>query len=103
MPLDSPTPPIGQVEEARPAPAYRWYHKLTALLFIVFCLEIGVVLLVFPWSEYWDNNFFSNAIPTFRNLWDNAYLRGAVSGLGVINIYISFSELFRLRRFSKLR
>jgi hypothetical protein len=103
MPLDSPTPPIGQIEQAQPAPAYRWYHKLTALLFIVFCLEVGVVLLVFPWSEYWDNNFFSNTIPVFRNLWDNAYVRGAVSGLGVVNIYISFSELFRLRRFSKSR
>jgi hypothetical protein len=24
-----------------------------------------------------------------------------VSGLGIVNIFISFSELFRLRRFSK--
>jgi hypothetical protein len=98
MPLDS-TPP--RLEPAPPPPAYRWYHKATALLFIVFCLEVGVVLLVFPWSEYWDNNFFSNLIPSMRELWDNPYLRGAVSGLGIVNIYISFSELFRLRRFSK--
>ena len=89
-----------QIEQA-PPPVYRWYHKTAALLFIVFCLEIGVVLLVFPWSEYWDNNFFSNLIPMFRNLWDNSYVRGAVSGLGVANIVIAFGELFRLRRFSK--
>jgi hypothetical protein len=103
MPLDSPTPPIGQVEDPPPATAYRWYHKLTSLLFIVFCLEIGVVLLVFPWSEYWDNNFFSNRVPMLRSVWDNSYLRGAVSGVGIVNIYISFSELFRLRRFSRQR
>lgn len=101
MPLNSPIPPIGQIEQEKAAPIYRWYHKLSALVFIVFCLEIGVVLLVFPWSEYWDNNFFSNLIPVVRKLWDNSYLRGAVSGLGIVNIYISFSELFRLRRFSK--
>jgi hypothetical protein len=101
MPIDSTPPRLGQVEQAPPAPAYRWYHKATALLFIVFCLEVGVVLLVFPWSEYWDNNFFSNWIPSLRDLWDNPYLRGAVSGLGIVNFYISFSELFRLRRFSK--
>ena len=100
MSLDSPTP-VGQVEQAPPAPVYRWYHKASALLFIVFCLEVGVVLLVFPWSEYWDNNFFSNWIPMTRDLWDHSYLRGAVSGLGIVNIFISFSELFRLRRFSK--
>ena len=102
MPLDSP-PPLGKVEPAPPAPVYHWYHKATALLFIVFCLEVGVVLLVFPWSEYWDNNFFSNWIPIVRDFWNNAYVRGAVSGLGIVNIYISFSELFRLRRFSKSR
>ena len=104
MPIESPLPPIGQIEQPPPAPpVYRWYHKASALLFIVFCLEIGVVLLVFPWSEYWDNNFFSTWIPRFKDLWDNSYLRGAVSGVGIINIYISFSELFRLRRFSRSR
>ena len=102
MPLDSPNP-AETVEQAPPAPAYRWYHKVTALLFIVFCLEIGVILLVLPWSEYWNNNFFSNRTQALRDFWDNAYVRGAVSGLGIVNIFISFTELFRLRRFSKSR
>ena len=97
MPLD---PGARQIEQA-PAPAYRWYHKASALLLIVFCLEVGVVLLVFPWLEYWDNNFFSNWIPKLHGYWDNSYVRGAVSGLGVANIIIAFGELFRLRRFSK--
>jgi len=97
----APKKPPKTIEQAPPAPVYRWYHKASALLFIVFCLEVGVVLLVFPWSEYWDNNFFANWIPMTRELWDNSYVRGAVSGLGIVNIFISFSELFRLRRFSK--
>ena len=87
--------------EQAPPPVYRWYHKTAALLLIVFCLEIGVVLLVFPWSDYWDNNFFSTWIPKLHDFWDNSYVRGAVSGLGIANIYIAFGELFRLRRFSK--
>ena len=99
MPLDSSNP----VDQLDPAVSYRWYHKLTALLFIVFCLEIGVVLLIFPWSEYWDNNFFTTWTPTMRDFWDSSYVRGAVSGLGVVNVFISFTELFRLRRFLKAR
>jgi len=59
------------------------------------------VLLVFPWSDYWDNNFFSTFLPNLHPLWDNAYVRGGVSGLGVVNVMIAFGELFRLRRFSK--
>lgn len=86
-----------------PQPVYRWYHKVAAVIFIVFCLEIGVVLLVLPWSEYWDNNFFANFLTSWAlewtELWRNAYFRGAVSGLGIINIVISVSELFRMRRF----
>jgi hypothetical protein len=30
----------------------------------------------------------------------NPYFRGAVSGVGVINIYLSVLEAFRLRRFA---
>jgi len=80
-------------------PEYRWYHKMSAVLFITFCLEIGFFLTVFPWTEYWDNNFFSTWLPHGPVYWDNLYVRGAVSGLGIVNLYISLVEMFRLRRF----
>ena len=82
-------------------PRYRWYHKMSAVLFITFCLEIGFFLLIFPWTEFWDNNYFSTLIPEWHRYWDNMYVRGAISGIGVVNLYISFVEMFRLRRFSK--
>ena len=31
---------------------------VTRVLFILFCLEIGVVLLILPWTQFWDNNYF---------------------------------------------
>ncbi len=82
-------------------PEYRWYHKMSAVLFITFCLEIGFFLAVFPWTEYWDNNFFSTWISGWHYYWDNMYVRGAVSGLGIVNLYISLFEMLRLRRFAK--
>jgi hypothetical protein len=33
--------------------------------------------------------------------WFNAYVRGAVSGLGIVNVYIALLEIFRLRRFAR--
>src|SRR5215471_5944919 len=89
----------GPVAVARPR--FRWYHKMSAVLFATFCLEIGCFLLIFPWTEYWDSNYFSALIPAFRAYWDNMYVRGALSGIGVINLYIAFTEMLRLRRFSK--
>lgn len=81
--------------------AWRWYHKFSAVLLIVLCLEIGLFLLVFPWSEYWQNNYFASLVPHWRQYWMNSYLRGGISGLGVANLYLSLAELFRLRRFSR--
>jgi len=83
------------------SPEYRWYHKMWAVLVITFCLEVGFFLLIFPWTDSWSTNYFSTLIPEWRMRWDNMYLRGAISGLGVVNLYISFIEIFRLRRFAR--
>lgn len=101
-----PQPPTAAEEQlSGPVPVeprhFRWYHKMSAILFITFCLEIGFFLLVFPWTEYWENNYFSAMIPEWHRYWDNMYMRGAISGLGIVNLYISFAEMFRLRRFSR--
>ena len=78
-----------------------WYHKVSGVLFITFCLEIGLFLLVFPWTEYWDGNYFSAFLPDWQRYWDNRYVRGAISGLGVVNLYIGFAEIFHWRRFAR--
>ena len=82
-------------------PVYPWYQKMWAFVFITFCLEIGLFLLIFPWTDYWGGNYFSNLFPQMEAWWDNMYVRGAVSGLGVANLYISFAEIFRLKRFAR--
>lgn len=84
-------------------PQYRWFHVVLALIFIVFCLELGMFLMVFPWLDFWDRSFFSTLAPQWRLYWGNAYLRGAVSGLGIVNVYIAMAEIFRLRRFARRR
>ncbi|HWB85806.1 MAG TPA: hypothetical protein VG675_16810 [Bryobacteraceae bacterium] len=94
---DTSLPEVESIER----PRLRWYHKTWAILFAMVCLEIGLFLLIFPWTEYWDNNYFSAFIPEWHRYWDNMYVRGAMSGLGVVNLYIAFLEIFRLRRFAK--
>lgn len=102
IPPEGAPPPLAAAEGAVPAPPaapqYRWYHKVSAVLFITFCLDIGLFLLIFPWTDYWDN--FGAFVRAWRPYLDNMYVRGAISGLGVVNLYISLGEVFRLRRFS---
>jgi hypothetical protein len=84
-----------------PPPTYHWYQKVSAIVFITFCLEIGLYLLIVPWTESWDGNYFSGLLPPLKSYWDNLYVRGAVSGLGAVNVYISLVEILRLRRFAR--
>ena len=32
--------------------------KLTVIVYILFCFEVGVLLVILPWTLYWDDNFF---------------------------------------------
>lgn len=99
-----PRPYLDQAGEPHPeAPReaiYRWYHKAGAVLFAIFCFELGVFLLVFPWLELWEGNYFATWNRGLQQLWMNAYFRGAISGLGLVNIFVSFIEIVRLRRFA---
>ena len=85
----------------RQRPVYHWYHKASAVLFIAFCFEVGLFLLIFPWTGYWAGNYFSAFVPEWHQYWANMYVRGAISGLGVVNLCISLVEMFRLRRFAR--
>lgn len=99
-------PPVALPEpvvEPPPEFHYRWYHKTAAVLFITFCLDIGLFLLIYPWTDAWDNFAAYVAVhaSALRPYVDNMYARGAISGIGLVNLYISIGEVFRLRRFSK--
>ena len=63
------------------------------LLIVAAFFEIGLGLMVLPWSMYWDRNYFAQALPAVHGLITNNFVRGAVSGLGVINVAIALAEL----------
>ncbi len=73
-------------------------NTLTHVVFVLFCLEIGFVLLLLPWTDLWDGNYFSSLTPAWNPLWLSAYVRGAVSGIGLVNMWIGVSEAWRMWR-----
>jgi len=99
MPEPEQTPAAEAALEA-PARVYRWYDKLFGLVSVILLFEIGVFLFIFPWTGEWSTNYFGRLPFWLREIWNSYYFRGAISGLGIVDIYISFVEVFRLRRFS---
>ena len=66
---------------------------MNRLVLIVFYVEVGLVLAVVPWSTWWDRNYFSELIPWLHAITTNDFVRGAISGLGVVNLAAAFAEL----------
>ena len=66
---------------------------MSRLLQIVFFFEVGFVLSLVPWSAYWDNNYFADSLPWLRSVMTNNYVRGAVTGLGLVNLFVGLVEL----------
>ena len=56
--------------------------------------ELGVVLILLPWSSVWDINYFLYQYPALGFFIKNSYLRGMISGLGIMNVMFSL-EAFR--------
>jgi hypothetical protein len=59
----------------------------------LYFLEAGLVLIVAPWSAFWDRNFFAGALPLLEHAAANPFVRGAVSGIGAITALAGFAEL----------
>lgn len=78
-----------------------WFQRLSSVLFIIFCFELGLFLLIYPWTDGWSENYFAWALPgavqtPWHMFWNNTYVRGGISGLGVVNLWIAVLEVFRL-------
>lgn len=43
-------------------------------------------------------NNIQDTTPLLRDLWQDPYFRGAVSGLGIVNIYLAIVEFSRILR-----
>jgi hypothetical protein len=72
----------------------KWHRRVLAFCAIIFALELGLFLVVFPWLQAWDANWVTAQSPRISEIWLSPYFRGAISGLGLLNIYIALAELF---------
>ena len=68
------------------------------MVFIALCIEIGIFLFLFPWSEIWENNFLLGPYPWLRPIYVSHYFRGAISGLGLVNLWLGISQAWNFRR-----
>ena len=88
-------------EQQMDPPGPGWFRRLSSVLFIIFCFELGLFLLVYPWTDSWTDNYFASAISgamqtAWHAFWNNSYVRGGISGVGLVNVWIALAEVFRM-------
>jgi len=85
--------------------------KLSVVFYIILCLEIGIFLTLAPWwpdgmfgIRDWGNNYFllyaaqKTGIQGLQAVVASGWVRGAVSGVGLLNLGIGFWEIFNFKR-----
>jgi hypothetical protein len=54
---------------------------------------LGMLLILLPWMDYWDHNFFLDKYPAIIPFVLHPSLRGVVSGLGALDILLAGNML----------
>jgi hypothetical protein len=78
-------------------------ERLTVIFFIALCLLLGLYLVLAPWDALfgpWGENYLlvyladKAGSPVIQRTVASYWFRGAVTGLGVVNIIIATWEIF---------
>ena len=56
------------------------------VLLVFYFAEVGLVLIVAPWTVYWDRNYFVESLPILQAILTSHVVRGAVTGVGLLGV-----------------
>jgi hypothetical protein len=84
-------------------------ERLTVIFFIILCLLLGLNLTLLPWISVggigdWGDNYLlvflteRSGLPVLQHAVASTWVRGAVTGLGLVNIVIAFWEIAHFRQ-----
>src|SRR6267378_2219525 len=67
-------------------------RMLSALLVVTLCI-MGAILFYLPWTSIWEKNYFLSHFPSLMRILLHPAFRGAVSGLGVLDIFLAINMI----------
>jgi hypothetical protein len=97
-------PSSRSVSASRPAklaseegPPAVWLQRVWLVIYVGFCIELGLWLIVAPWRQVWTNNNLVMEYPAVRHILLNYFVRGIVTGLGIIDLGLGISAAVNYR------
>ena len=89
MSAPSAPPPV------KPHGFLKWHQRMLGIFLIVVAFEVGLVLLFAPWLGRWETSWVPTSSHRLARIWISPYFRGVLSGLGLLNLYVSLNEAMR--------
>lgn len=94
-------PSGGPVLVIPPAPKRKpgqiWVQRIFLVVFVLFCLEIGIILAVLPWTSLWAHNSLLVPYPRLHEFLMLDFVRGLITGLGLVDIWMGVAEAVNYR------
>src|SRR5437868_7123615 len=84
-------------QERQPSATEIWSRRTWTLLKVLACVYLGVTVAVLPWTPWWANNNLLLNYPTLRGIVLQPFFRGAVSGVGLLDLWIAIAEVLNYR------
>ena len=66
--------------------------------FALYCIEAGLFFLIVPWTVIWTLNPLLHSNIAIGIWADNPFVRGFVSGIGVLHLILGVRDLVRISR-----
>ncbi|MGA2568974.1 MAG: hypothetical protein ABSF23_00505 [Terracidiphilus sp.] len=86
-------------QQTAPRPPHRvprWLERVELFLRVMLRMYIGLAVCYAPWSHtFWDRNPLFLRFPALANVAASGAVRGIVSGLGLLNLWIAFQDAIR--------
>ncbi len=96
--LSQPTGGSSLQSQPRRAATPVWLQRLSLFVLVLFCVYLGVLVMLLPWwTRIWDHNLFIQSHPALSTILHNGAVRGIISGLGLLDIWIGISEAVHYR------
>ena len=68
-------------------------NKLLTASLVVFLCIMGAMLFYLPWTGLWEKNYFLSHFPSLMRILLHPSFRGAVSGLGILDIFTAITMM----------
>lgn len=84
-------------EQPRSGPI--WIRRFELFLRVAVRLYLGLLVMVLPWTGFWEGNHLLSVSPHLAAFFMLGGVRGIVSGLGLLNLWIAISDAIHYREF----